>query len=48
MAIGNLEYSVEKFTAKEMVWRSEGTTFTVIGGKLVKIVEEYYNYLRKE
>ena len=48
MAIGNLEYSVEKFSATEMVWRSEGTTFTVIGGKLVKIVEEYYNYLRKE
>ena len=48
MAIGNLNYSVEKFTAKEMVWRSEGTTFTVIGGKLVKIVEEYYDYFRKE
>lgn len=48
MAIGNLNYSVELFTAKEMVWRSEGTTFTVIGGKLVKIVEEYYDYFRKE
>lgn len=47
MAIGNLNYSVELFTAKEMVWRSEGTTFTVIGGKLVKIVEEYYDYFRK-
>ena len=48
ISIGNLEYSVEQFTAKEMVWRSEGTTFTVIGGKLVKIVEEYYDYFRKE
>ena len=48
ISIGNLEYSVETFTAKEMVWRSEGTTFTVIGGKLVKIVEEYYDYFRKE
>ena len=48
ISIGNLDYAVEKFTAKEMVWRSEGTTFTVIGGKMVKIVEEYYDYFRKE
>ena len=48
ISIGNLDYSVETFTAKEMVWRSEGTTFTVIGVKLVKIVEEYYDYFRKE
>ena len=46
--IGNLDYFVDTFGAKEMVWRSEGTTFTVVDGKLVKIVEEYYDYFRKE
>ena len=48
ISIGNLNYSVETFTAKEMVWRSEGTTVTVIDGKMVKIVEKYYDYFRKE
>ena len=48
ISVGNLEYSIKKYTAKEMVWQSEGTTFTVIDGKLVKIVEAYYDYFRKE
>ena len=48
MAIGNLKYAVEKFTAKEMVWRAESTTVTVINGKLTTIVENYYYYLKKE
>lgn len=48
ITIGNLEYLVDTFSAKEMVWRSEGITFTVIDGKLVKSVEEYYMYFRKE
>ena len=48
ITIGNLEYLVDTFSAKEMVWRSEGITVTVIDGKLVKSVEEYYMYFRKE
>jgi hypothetical protein len=48
LSIGNLEYSVEKFTAKEMVWLFTGTIMTVIDGELVRIDEEYYDYFRKE
>ena len=48
LTIGHLEYSVEKFTAKEMVWRFTGTIMTVIDGELVKINEVWYSYLRKE
>ena len=48
LTVGTLEYSVQKLTAKEMVWRFDGTTMTVIDGELVKIVEEYYDYFRKE
>ncbi|MBR5034888.1 MAG: lipocalin-like domain-containing protein [Bacteroidales bacterium] len=48
LTVGTLEYSVQKLTAKEMVWRFDGTTMTVIDGELVKIDEEHYSYFRKE
>ena len=48
LKIGYLTYFVDTFKAKEMVLRIDGITFTVIDGNLVKLVEENYNYFRKE
>lgn len=48
LKIGYLTYFVDTFKPKEMVLRIDGITYTVIDGTIVQIVDENYNYFRKE